>query len=61
LKAQINKTDCNNARGIAQMMRVGALKSHCDSGPASNPIRLNRSQHRSVGAQFIRPADHSLP
>src|SRR5262245_24411281 len=27
LKAQINKTDRNDARGIAQMMRVGALSS----------------------------------
>ena len=27
LKAQINKTDRNDARGIAQMMRVGALPS----------------------------------
>src|SRR6266540_2458668 len=27
LKAQINKTDRNDARGIAQMMRAGALSS----------------------------------
>jgi len=26
LKAQINKTDRNDARGIAQMMRVGLLR-----------------------------------
>jgi len=25
LKAQINKTDRNDARGIAQMMRVGSI------------------------------------
>ena len=27
LKAQINKTDCNDARGIAQMMRLGIYRS----------------------------------
>ena len=27
LKAQINKTDRNDARGIAQMMRVGHVKT----------------------------------
>jgi len=27
LKAQINKTDRNNARGIAQMMRVGLYRA----------------------------------
>jgi transposase len=30
LKAQINKTDRNDARGIAQMMRVGLYRPvHC--------------------------------
>ena len=28
LKAQINKTDRNDARGIAQMMRVGLYRNH---------------------------------
>jgi transposase len=29
LKAQINKTDRNDARGIAQMTRVGVNQLHC--------------------------------
>jgi hypothetical protein len=29
LKAQINKTDRNDARGIAQMMRVGLYRPVC--------------------------------
>jgi transposase len=34
LKAQINKTDRNDARGIAQMMRVGLYRPvHCPLGP----------------------------
>jgi hypothetical protein len=36
LKAQINKTDRNDARGIAQMMRVGLYR------PEKNSVRRNR-------------------
>ena len=59
LKAQINKTDRNDARGIAQMMRVGlyrpvvTLRSHLPeaelgtwspSGPVSlRSLRLHRT------------------
>jgi hypothetical protein len=41
LKAQINKTDRNDARGIAQMMRVGFYR----------PVHVKtlRSQKRSAG------------
>jgi hypothetical protein len=35
LKAQINKTDRNDARGIAQMMRVGLYR----------PVHVRRSGH----------------
>ena len=34
LKAQINKTDRNDARGIAQMMRAGLPSSACGRWPA---------------------------
>jgi len=35
LKAQINKTDRNDARGIAQMMRVGLRPVHVKTFPQS--------------------------
>jgi hypothetical protein len=35
LKAQINKTDRNDARGIAQMMRAGLYRPvHCETHPS---------------------------
>src|SRR5467141_4016193 len=35
LKAQINKTDRNDARGIAQMIRVGVPSGACEDAPQS--------------------------
>jgi hypothetical protein len=35
LKAQINKTDRNDARGIAQMMRVGLYRRACEDASQS--------------------------
>ena len=41
LKAQINKTDRVSTQTTGNSASARALNSHCDSGPASNPIRLN--------------------
>jgi transposase len=56
LKAQINKTDRNDARGIAQMMRVGALPSSAcedvtqsetaDAVDASQAAAVEGDRHR---------------
>jgi transposase len=40
LSARINKTDRNDARGIAQMMRVGLFKAVHVKTPASQHRRL---------------------
>src|SRR3974390_2155300 len=40
LKAQINKTDRNDARGIAQMMRVGAYRPVHVKTPRSQKLRM---------------------
>ena len=47
LKAQINKTDRNDARGIAQMMRVGLYRpvlqrDNQDGNPATIRMRMRR-------------------
>jgi transposase len=39
LKAQINKTDRNDSRGIAQMMRVGPYR----------PVRVKTLRSRNCG------------
>src|ERR1700691_2455705 len=62
LKAQINKTDRNDARGIAQMMRVGALPSRAcedaaksetaDAADPSQTAAVEGDRHRQ------RPARH---
>ena len=40
LSAQINKTDRNDALGIAQMMRVGLYKAVHVKTPASQPANI---------------------
>jgi transposase len=45
-KAQINKTDRNDARGIAQMMRVGLYRPvHASWQGESSRRRLGRCSH----------------
>ena len=46
LKAQINKTDRNDARGIAQMMRVGLYR----------PVHVKTSRHRRRTRSVPGPA-----
>ena len=60
LQAQINKTDRNDARGIAQMLRVGLYSSGaCEDAPQSEAANAaDPSQaiavkgHRSLGIRF---------
>jgi len=55
LKAQINKTDRNDARGIAQMMRVGLYKRSTTNlqlstrTPADYPIFWHKADMGSSG------------
>jgi hypothetical protein len=48
LKAQINKTDRNDARGIAQMMRAGLYRPVHVIGIAAN-FRTNTAAAASAG------------
>jgi hypothetical protein len=49
LKAQINKTDRNDARGMAQMMRVGLYR------PVHEELLILAAPSRARGARAGRP------
>ena len=63
LKAQINKTDRNDARGIAQMMRVGlyrpvhvkSLRSQktADAADPSQAFAVEGYRHRERSARYV--------
>ncbi len=53
LKAQRNKTDRNDARGLAQMMRTGWFKSVHVKSEASYRLRLLLSNRRNLKRKFI--------
>ena len=63
LKAQINKTDRNDARGIAQMMRVGTLPSGAcedvtqsetaDAADPSQAAAVEGHRHRERSARYF--------
>lgn len=53
LKAQVNKTDRNDARGIAQMMRVGLYKPVHVKILASQEIRALLGGRRTLQAKLI--------
>ena len=61
LKAQINKTDRNDARGIAQMMRVGlyrpvhvkTLPETADAADASQAAAVEGDRHRERPARYF--------
>ena len=48
LKAQINKTDRNDARGIAQMMRAGLYRPVHVKTLRSQKLRMLLTQHRRL-------------
>jgi len=51
LKAQINKTDRNDARGMAQMMRVGPYRPvHVKTLRSQGAARLEASFPRAAGS-----------
>src|SRR5262249_14259225 len=64
LKAQINKTDRNDARGIAQMMRVGLYRPlhvktcECCWPPASFCSRKRTLTHQSQMSQKCQQRAH---
>ncbi|MEN3227293.1 transposase [Methylorubrum rhodesianum] len=53
LSAQVNKTDRNDARGIAQMMRVGLYKPVHVKILASQEIRALLGGRRTLQAKLI--------
>src|SRR5262249_3084741 len=53
LKAQINKTDRNDARGIAQMMRVGALSSGACEDVISQKLRMLLTHRKLLQSKAI--------
>lgn len=53
LKAQRNKTDRNDARGLAQMMRTGWFKSVHVKSEASYRLRLLISNRRNLKRKFL--------
>ena len=59
LKAQINKTDRNDARGIAQMMRAGLYRPVHVKTLRSQKLRMLLT-HRKLQIGILRPplADH---
>lgn len=58
LSAQINKTDRNDARGIAQMMRVGLFRPVHVKTERSQEIRRSGDQDVADGAQIPAVEDH---
>ena len=53
LSAQINKTDHNDARGIAQMMRVGLYKSVHIKTVRSQEIRMLLTARKFVQNKML--------
>lgn len=53
LSAQINKTDRNDARGIAQMMRVGVYKAVYVKTVRSQEIRMLLTARKFVQAKIV--------
>ena len=53
LKAQRNKTDKHDARGLAQMMRAGWFKSVHIKSPESYRLRLLLSNRRNLKRKFL--------
>jgi transposase len=53
LKAQRNKTDRNDARGLAQMMRTGWFKTVHVKSEASYRLRLLISNRRNLKRKFL--------
>ncbi len=46
LQAQINKTDRNDARGMAQMMRAGLYRpGTCEDAPQSETLQMRSSSN----------------
>jgi hypothetical protein len=56
LKAQINKTDRNDARGIAQMMRVGLYPPKCCSGLLRLCVRFGSVSDMRLAFSFALSA-----
>ena len=54
LSARINKTDRNDARGIAQMMRVGLFKAVHVKTPASQHRRLLLTSRKLLQRKILR-------
>jgi hypothetical protein len=52
LKAQINKTDRNDARGIAQMMRVGLYRPVHVKTLRSQKLRQGRPKDCSTSSSY---------
>lgn len=53
LSAQLNKTDRHDARGIAQMMRVGLYKSVHVKTPASQRLRMVLTARQLLRAKLL--------
>ena len=53
LKAQINKTDRNDARGIAQMMRVGLYRPVHVKTPRSQKLRMMLTHRKLLQSKAI--------
>ena len=53
LKAQINKTDRNDARGIAQMMRVGMYRRVHVKTLRSQKLRMLLTHRKLLQSQAI--------
>src|ERR1700690_3198297 len=53
LKAQINKTDRNDARGIAQMIRVGLNRPVHGKTPASQKLRILLTHRKLLQSKAI--------
>jgi transposase len=56
LKAQINKTDCNDARGIAQLMRAGLFRPVHVKTLRSQKLRMLLTHRKLLQSKAIDPA-----
>jgi transposase len=56
LKAQINKTDRNDARGMAQMMRVGLYRPVHVKTPRSQKLRMLLTHRKLLQSKAIATA-----
>ena len=59
LKAQINKTDRNDARGIAQMMRVGLYRPVHVKTLRSQKLRMLLTDRKLLQSKGYRPRERS--